>query len=147
MAAGRALGAALAVANSLLLIAVVLGLFAVSMPCFGIAALSYQLEVTPDHLLGRVGTAFNLLIWAATPIGAAVAGGLLDVFSPRWTGWVFAAWVLVLSLITSIGGNLGQIGRGGDAVPPSSRPIPATNRCRPSHEQNGQIISNYASWY
>jgi len=37
---------------------------AISMPCIWIAALSYQLAVTPDHLRGRVSTAFSLLIWA-----------------------------------------------------------------------------------
>ncbi|HWO67898.1 MAG TPA: MFS transporter, partial [Umezawaea sp.] len=69
-----ALWALMAISTSLVALAVVLALFTISMPCFGIAALSYQLEVTPDALRGRVGTAFRLLIWAATPLGAAAAG-------------------------------------------------------------------------
>ncbi|MFE9748043.1 MFS transporter [Saccharothrix saharensis] len=86
----------LAFSTGLVAVGVVLALFAVSMPCFGVAALSYQLEVTPDHLLGRVGTAFSLLIWAATPVGAAAAGVLLDVVTPGTTSLLFAGWVVVL---------------------------------------------------
>ena len=82
-------------------VGVVLALFTVSMPCFGVAALSYQLEVTPDHLLGRVGTAFSLLIWAATPVGAAAAGVLLDVVTPGTTSLLFAGWVVVLGAVAT----------------------------------------------
>jgi predicted MFS family arabinose efflux permease len=94
-----ALWVALAFAGSLVAVGVVLALFAVSMPCFGVAALGHQLEVTPDHLLGRVGTAFGLLIWAATPVGAAAAGLLLDLADPRATSLVLAAWVVLLGLV------------------------------------------------
>jgi predicted MFS family arabinose efflux permease len=103
---------ALVFADNLVAIALVLGLFALSMPCFGIAALSYQLEVTPDHLLGRVGTAFNVLIWAATPVGGTVAGVLLEYLAPGTTSWVFAGWVLLLSVVTTLGGGLRGLGRG-----------------------------------
>ncbi|MFD1146168.1 MFS transporter [Saccharothrix hoggarensis] len=93
----------LAFARDLVAIGVVLALFTVSMPCFGVAALSHQLEVTPDHLLGRVGTAFSVLIWAATPVGAGAAGVLLDAVGPRTTSLVFAGWVAVLATVTTAG--------------------------------------------
>ncbi len=99
------LWSALAFSTGLLAVGVVLALFTVSMPCFGVAALGYQLEVTPDHLLGRVGTAFNLLIWAATPLGAAAAGVLLDVTTPRTTSLLFAGWVVVLAVVSTSRGR------------------------------------------
>ncbi|WP_367128071.1 MFS transporter [Saccharothrix sp. HUAS TT1] len=92
---------ALAFAGDLVAVGVVLALFTVSMPCFGVAALSYQLEVTPDHLLGRVGATFSLSIWAATPVGAAAAGVLLDAVTPRATSLVFAGWVVALAILAS----------------------------------------------
>jgi hypothetical protein len=81
------------------------------MPCFGVAALSYQLQITPDHLLGRVGTALHLLIWAATPVGAAAAGVLLDLLTTRDASLVFAAWVVVLSVSASLGNGLRRLDR------------------------------------
>lgn len=104
-----ALWVLMAFATSLAAVALVLGLFMFSMPCFGIAALTFQLEVTPDALRGRVGTAFSLLIWTATPIGASAAGLLLDTTSPRTASSVFAAWVLALSVSTSISAARGRV--------------------------------------
>ncbi|MFJ6673452.1 MFS transporter [Actinosynnema sp. NPDC091369] len=96
-----ALWVVLAFSTGLIAVGVVLALFTVSMPCFGVAALSYQLEATPDHLLGRVGTGFSLLIWAATPVGAAAAGVLLDVVTPGATSLLFAGWVVVLGAVAT----------------------------------------------
>jgi predicted MFS family arabinose efflux permease len=115
-----ALWVLLAFAGNLVVIGVAFGLFALSMPCFGIAALSYQLEATPDHLLGRVGTTFNLLIWAATPVGGALAGLLLDGFSPRTVSLAFAAWVLLLSAAATLGGGLRKLDRPTDDAGTSS---------------------------
>lgn len=74
-----------------------------------------QLELTPDHLLGRVGTAFNVLIWGGRPVGAAAAGALLEVFTPGSAFWMFATWVIVLLVIAFLGRGLRGLGR--DAEP------------------------------
>ncbi len=79
------------------------------MLCFGIAALSYQLAVTPDHLRGRVSTAFSLLIWAATPLGSGAAGLLLGAWSPSTAALVFASWVLILSIVSTLAGHLREL--------------------------------------
>jgi predicted MFS family arabinose efflux permease len=94
----------LAASKSLIAIGVVIVFFVLSMPIFGIASLSYRLAITPDHLRGRVGTAFSLLIWGTTPVGATVSGVLLDKFSPQLAALVFGGWVVVLSVIASAGG-------------------------------------------
>jgi predicted MFS family arabinose efflux permease len=98
--------------GSLVLTGIAFGLFALTLPCFGTATLSYQLEVTPDHLLGRVGTTLNLVVWAATPIGGVLAGTLLTVFPPRTVSVVFAAWVFALALAATFGSGLRSAGAG-----------------------------------
>ncbi|MFI6480694.1 MFS transporter [Nonomuraea sp. NPDC050663] len=109
--AQAALWVLMAFSTHLVVIAVILGLFTVSMPLFGIAVLSYRLEVTPDHLLGRVGTAFSMLIWGATPIGTVLAGWLLDRLTPMTTSLVFAGWVVALSAVASLGRGLRSLGQ------------------------------------
>jgi Transmembrane secretion effector len=76
---------------------VVLVVFAATMSVFGVTVLSYQLAVTPDHLRGRIGTAFGLILWAAAPLGAAAAGVLLAELSPAAVSLCFAGWVVVLA--------------------------------------------------
>lgn len=90
-----------AFAPDLLTTAVALLLFAATMPLFGIAVLSYQMSETPDELRGRVSTTFGLLIWGATPIGAAVAGLLLESYSTERTSLCFAGWVAVLGAVAT----------------------------------------------
>ena len=86
----------------------VLVLFAATMPIFGVAVLSYQMAQTPDELRGRVGTAFGLMTWGATPIGAAAAGLLLDHLSVTSTALLFAAWTAAVAA-----GSAVAIARGG----------------------------------
>ncbi len=90
-----------AVAPDLPVTAAALLLFAATMPLFGIAVLTYQMSETPDVLRGRVSTTFGLLIWGATPIGAAVAGLLLESYSTERTSLCFAAWVVVLAAVAT----------------------------------------------
>lgn len=99
----------LAFARSLLVVAVALGLFTLTMPWFGIAAYHYQLRVTPDELRSRVGTSFNLLLWAAAPIAGGLAGFLLDAASVTVTTVFFCAWVLVLAIVATTVGRLHRV--------------------------------------
>jgi hypothetical protein len=47
---------------------------------------SFRQRVTPDHLLGRMNSAYRLIAWGTRPLGAAVGGvlgewlGLRSVF-------------------------------------------------------------------
>jgi predicted MFS family arabinose efflux permease len=100
---------ALAFAPNLAAIGVVLAVFAISMPCFGIAVHSYQLEVTPDHLRGRAGTTFHLFLWFATPIGSAVAGLLLANAAPRLVALIFAVWVAALAVVVTTRSGLRKL--------------------------------------
>lgn len=93
-------------AHVILLIAVLLFAFAATAQVFGIAALSYRLSVTPDHLQSRIGTAFRLIAWSSFPLGAGIAGTLLSWFEPATTSLVFGGWVFVIALFTTLRGDL-----------------------------------------
>jgi MFS family permease len=85
----------------LLMIAVLLSVFAATAQIFGITALTYQLSVTPDNMQSRVGSAFKLIAWSSFPLGAAIAGVLLDRLGPTTTSLAFAAWVSAIALFAS----------------------------------------------
>lgn len=91
----------LAFTTHLVVIAVALSLFTLTMPWFGIAAYSYLLNVTPDHLRGRVGTAFNLLLWIATPLSGAILGYLLEITAPRTVSLLVSGWIALIAIIVT----------------------------------------------
>jgi hypothetical protein len=82
-------------------IAPLLALFVATAQVFGITSLSYRLSITPDNMQSRVGTAFRLVVWSSFPVGAGIAGLLLQQFGPATTSWVFGAWVLAIALFSS----------------------------------------------
>lgn len=90
-----------AVSPNLFVTAIVLAIFAATMPMFGIASQSYLLSAIPDELRGRVTTSFGLLTWAASPIGAAAGGFLLASVTPTNASWCFAGWVTSLAVFTT----------------------------------------------
>jgi glycerophosphoryl diester phosphodiesterase/MFS family permease len=57
---------------------------AFALVCFAIgagsvAAVSLRQRLTPDHLMGRVGSAWRGIIWGAVPVGALTAGALATI--------------------------------------------------------------------
>ncbi|MFI5713435.1 MFS transporter [Kribbella sp. NPDC051620] len=83
------------------IVAVLLAVFVATAQVFGITSLGYQLSVTPDNLQSRVGTAFKLIAWSSFPVGAGIAGVLLDRFGPATTSLAFGAWVFAFALMAS----------------------------------------------
>lgn len=59
---------------------------------------SFQIAMTPDRLLGRVGSVWTTIALLIAPLGPLAAGFLLDATSERATIAVFAAVGLVLAL-------------------------------------------------
>jgi succinate-acetate transporter protein len=62
---------------------------------------SYRLSIIPDALQGRVNSTFRLLAFGLTPLGAALAGVLLEHAGTRWTIVAFSAWYLALAVLTA----------------------------------------------
>ncbi len=65
------------------IIAAVLFAGGVTLMLWNIATVSFRQRVTPDHLLGRVNSAYRLVAWGTRPLGAALGGALGQWFGVR----------------------------------------------------------------
>ncbi len=59
-------------------------------PVYAVTLVSYRLAATPDHLQGRVNSAFRVLSYGVEPLGMAAGGLLLGVAGPRVELWIIA---------------------------------------------------------
>lgn len=75
--------AAPAVTTNVTAIVVLLFIGGVGVMLWNIPTVSFRQEVTPDHLLGRVNSAYRMLAWGALPVGALVGGLLAEVIGIR----------------------------------------------------------------
>jgi predicted MFS family arabinose efflux permease len=66
-------------------------------PLWNVAVASYQLEITPDHLQGRVLGAVSTLAFGAVPLGSLAGGYLLDALGPRAAALVLTGWMVALA--------------------------------------------------
>jgi len=87
--------------NPLLLGLVVAGMSVIG-PSANAVQLGYRLSLIPDHLQGRVNSAFRLLAHACEPIGAAGTGVLLEKAGGVATALIFSAVVLGLAVVTTL---------------------------------------------
>lgn len=67
-------------------------------PIFGVAQYTYRLSLIPDALLGRVNGVFRLAIAGGSPLGAALAGVLLEAWGAPVAALVFAGLLLLVAL-------------------------------------------------
>ena len=83
------------------LLACVFAIFYVTNPIYNVVQFSYRLALIPDALQGRVNSTFRLLAFGFIPLGAAIAGLLLETVEPSLTVLIFALWYLLLAIITT----------------------------------------------
>ena len=43
---------------------------------WNVTTVSFRQRITPDHLLGRMNSAYRLVAWGTRPLGAAIGGAL-----------------------------------------------------------------------
>ncbi|HET9494971.1 MAG TPA: MFS transporter [Chloroflexia bacterium] len=67
-------------------------------PAYDVVQYSYRLALIPDELQGRVNSSFRLLAWGTRPVGALLAGFLLEWVGGMVTALLYAALLLSLSL-------------------------------------------------
>lgn len=91
--------AAMGFTRTALGIALLASVFSVAMLVRGVSSISLRQEVTPDHLLGRVTSAFWTLISAPAPIGAAIATAVANKVGVARVLIGMGALTLVLSAI------------------------------------------------
>jgi MFS family permease len=66
----------MASAHSWVLAAPAFALVGVAVAVITVVAISLRQRLTPNHLMGRVGSAWRGLVWGAAPVGALVAGSV-----------------------------------------------------------------------
>ena len=71
------------------------GSLAGSAALWNVITVSLRQRIIPDHLLGRVNSAYRLLGWGSMPLGAAAGGALAEVLSVRAVFLVAGALVLL----------------------------------------------------
>jgi MFS family permease len=91
----------LAYASSPFVLAVGLGVTSLMWPIYGVVLVSYRLSLTPDHLQGRVNSAFRFLSYGSEPLGAALGGVLLVPLGPRLVLALIATGLVLSSLVVS----------------------------------------------
>ncbi|MFF3247407.1 hypothetical protein ACFYWY_27645 [Streptomyces sp. NPDC002870] len=65
-------------------------------PIFAVSLVTYRLSATPDHLQGRVNSAFRTLSFGVEPLGLALGGVLIASLGPRSLFWGAAAGMIVI---------------------------------------------------
>ncbi len=76
---------------------------------YNITGLSFQQEITPDRMLGRLNASRRFLVWGVIPLGTLVGGALASVIGLRPTlfvgaiGIAFAVLPIVFSPLRSLG--------------------------------------------
>jgi predicted MFS family arabinose efflux permease len=100
---GAALGL-VALAPSIWLTAV--GLFAAGLleTMVGVTQVSYRLALIPDALQGRANSVYRLLSFAMMSFGMVCGGVLIDLYGPRLTLGLVAAWIGAMALGAALSG-------------------------------------------
>lgn len=65
---------------------------------WNVTVVSLRQEITSDHLLGRLNSAYRLLAWGTQPVGAFLGGLVATVIGYRWTFIAFG----LLALLTLV---------------------------------------------
>ncbi len=83
-----------AITSNVVILAVVMFAGGVTIMLWNITTVSFRQRVTPDHLLGRVNSAYRLVAWGTRPLGAAL-GAVIG----QWLG--VRSVFLVMGLVTA----------------------------------------------
>jgi predicted MFS family arabinose efflux permease len=82
---------------------------ALAIPSTDSVVFGYQLALTPDRLVGRVGSVFRTIVLFVGPIGPLVAGFLLGQASPRLAIGFFVAVALLAAVVATLSSALRSV--------------------------------------
>ncbi len=71
-------------------------------PIYNVVQFSYRVALIPDALQGRVNSSFRLIAFGFQPLGASIAGVLIEAIGPQATILGFAAWVLGWAVLATL---------------------------------------------
>ena len=102
----------------------------VAIPSTDSVVLGYQLALTPDRLVGRVGSVFRTIVLLVAPVGPLVAGFLLGETSPRLAVGFFVGVALLAAVVGMLSPALRAVPSLGDrkleSEDPAAAPEPAS---------------------
>jgi predicted MFS family arabinose efflux permease len=70
-------------------------------PAWNAVVLAAKLEMTPDHLQGRVGSVMRMFSGAAVPLGALAGGALVSGVGTTTTLLIFGGWQAAVSVVAT----------------------------------------------
>lgn len=100
-------------------------------PVWNVAVASYQMQITPEHLLGRVNSAIGTLAFGALPIGSLLAGLLLDSVGAKQATLALGGLMAVVALLV----NLTSAIRHAPDLEQATEPEPSQAASVPQFEQ------------
>jgi MFS family permease len=92
---------AVGLAGSALFVAVLLAIVGVFTMVWNIVTVSLRQQIVPDHLLGRVNSAYRFLGWGSIPLGALLGGLVANTFGLR-VPWVAGGLVALAGLVVCL---------------------------------------------
>jgi MFS family permease len=87
---------------------------ALAIPSTDSVVIGYQLALTPDRLVGRVGSVFRTIVLLVAPVGPLVAGFLLGGTSPRLAVGFFVGVALLTAVVATLSPALRTVPSPGD---------------------------------
>ena len=75
---------------------------ALAIPSTDSVVIGYQLALTPDRLVGRVGSVFRTIVLLVAPVGPLVAGFLLTETPPRLAVGFFVVVALLAAVVATL---------------------------------------------
>jgi MFS family permease len=107
----------MAIAHSWLLAGSAFALVGFAVAAGSVVAVSLRQQLTPNEIMGRVGSAWRGIVWGAAPVGALLAGALAVVGGLRLP-LVLAGLVQCLVAVVLARPLLRYLGKGGGPVVP-----------------------------
>jgi predicted MFS family arabinose efflux permease len=102
--------AAMMVTPSWFLVGVLSALMSFFGPIYNVVQFSYRVALIPDALQGRVNSTFRMLAFGFMPIGAVLAGWLIEAFGVVSAIGAFVAILALLALATSVNAHVRRAG-------------------------------------
>jgi predicted MFS family arabinose efflux permease len=94
------------VVPSYLWLSAVAGISSFIGPVYNVVQFSYRLTIIPDRLQGRVNSVFRLLAFGFMPVGAGLSGVLIERLGIVAAVVVFAVWLVLLAIMTTLNGHV-----------------------------------------
>lgn len=90
----------LAVPKNFYVLGIIIGLMWFTGPIYNVVQFSYRIALIPDALQGRVNSVFRLFVFGLQPLGAALAGLLIESYGVYVAIGFFTLWNFAWALAT-----------------------------------------------